>query len=131
MAILTPHKHTMTALRWYFVEYPSGIVRGYCSYARALMEIIPLPFLLLTLIAPWKNIRERKTEHGFNIQLWFERVIFNLFSRTLGAVVRILTMILGVLLHAFILCISVAYLLGWLLLPAITVTAVVVIIRSL
>ena len=131
MAISNAHKHTAAIVQWYFLSYPAGIVRGYAAYARAFMEIIPLPFLLLTLIKPWKNIRERKKEHGFNLQLWFERLIFNIFSRTVGAVVRIIAMMLGIVFQVLLLILSIAYLMLWMLLPALTITAIVFLIRPL
>ncbi len=131
MAISNAHKHTAAIVQWYVCEYPSRIVRGYAAYARAFMEIIPLPFLLLTLIKPWKNIRERKMEHGFNLQLWFERLIFNIFSRTVGAVVRILTMVLGVVLHIVLFTVSLLYLVLWITFPAITITALILLFRLL
>lgn len=131
MVILSTHKHTQAILRWYFLEQPYGIVRGYAAYGRALMEIFPLPFLMLTLIAPWKNIRERKKGHGFNIQEWFERLGFNIFSRTVGAVVRIIAMVLGVCLHIALFVFSVAYLLLWVTFPAVTVAVLTVLIRQL
>lgn len=131
MLILSTHKHLQAVLRWYFVEQPLGIAKNYASYARAFMEIFPLPFLMLTLIAPWKNIRERKKGHGFNLKEWFERLGFNIFSRIVGAVVRMLTMALGVLLHVTLLVLSVGYLILWVTFPAITVTTLIVLIRQL
>lgn len=131
MAISNAHKHTAAIVQWFVAEQTVAIVRGYAAYARALMEIIPLPFLLLTLVKPWKNIHERKVGHGFNLQLWFERLVFNIFSRTVGAVVRIIAMVFGVVLHILLLAFSVAYLVLWITFPALTITALIVLSRPL
>lgn len=131
MVISSAHKHAQAILRWYALEEPALIIQGYVAYGRALMEIFPLPFLMLTLLRPWKNIREKKKGHGFNLQDWFERLGFNIFSRCVGAVVRAIAMVFAVVLHIVLFAFSLVYLILWITFPAVTMTALILLMRQL
>ena len=131
MALSATHKHAQAIVRWYLIEEPLLIIRGYLAYAKALMEIIPLPFLLFTLVKPWKNIRERKRGHGFDLKAESERFVLNIFSRVVGAVVRLIAMILGVTLQIVLLAAATAYLVLWVLYPFVTVVILILLFRAL
>jgi hypothetical protein len=131
MVILTTQKHLKAVVRWYFLEEPVAIVYGYGRYARALMEVFPIPFLLLTLVSPWKNIRDRKKGHGFNLSEWFERLVLNMISRTMGAIIRMIAILFAITLQCVLLACSTAYLLIWISFPAITITATFFLVRQL
>lgn len=131
MVILTTQKHLKAVIRWYFLEEPTSIVYGYARYARALMEVFPIPFLLLTLVSPWKNIRDRKKGHGFNLSEWFERLVLNMISRGMGAIIRLIAILFAIVLQCVLLICSIAYLLAWITFPAITFTAIVFFVRQL
>jgi hypothetical protein len=131
MAISVTHKHAQAIVRWYLLEETMLIMRGYLAYAKALIEIIPLPFLFLTLLKPWKNIRERKRGHGFDFKAASERLVLNIFSRVVGAVVRLIAMALGIVLQAVLLTLSIAYLLLWILFPCLTVVIAILLLRAL
>lgn len=109
---------------WYFIEEPIGIVRGYARYAKALLEIIPFGFLLLTLLSPWKNLHDRTQERGFNLNRAIESLAYNLLSRGVGCTVRLLTIGIGILLHAILFICSVFYLILWMGFPIWAVTTI-------
>lgn len=113
---------------WYFCTEPLSIVRGYTRYAKALLEIIPFGFLLLTLLSPWKNLHDRTQERGFNLNHVIESLAYNLLSRGVGCTVRLLTIGIGILLHAIFFVCSVFYLILWVGFP---IWAVATIIRVL
>ena len=131
MGISTPHKHLLLILKWYALTEPRAIVIGYLRYARALQEIIPFAFLVMTLLCPWKNIREKKTYHGFNLTDFLERLTLNLFSRCVGAVVRIFTIIFGVLLQIILLAAFLGYLTFWVAYPFAALAGIHYLITSL
>ena len=108
-------------LIWYFVEEPIGIVRGYARYAKALLEIIPFGFLLLTLLSPWKNLHDRRQERGFNLNRAIESACFSLLSRGVGSTVRLITIALGLFFHIILLACSLLYLGLWIGFPLWTV----------
>jgi hypothetical protein len=117
MGILNTHKQLLLILHWYWVEEPIRIIRGYAAYARALLEVVPFVFLVFTLISPWKNIHEKAPAHGFDLNLWFERLVMNVFSRVVGAVMRIFTLALGIVAQVALLAFSLVYLSAWLMYP--------------
>lgn len=49
--------------------------------------------LLKTLFSPWKNLQAKKTIHGFSLEEWFNRFSFNLISRLIGLIMRLLVII--------------------------------------
>lgn len=132
MAFSTSHKHfTSMFAQWYLWMEPVRIVRGYLAYGRALLEIIPFGFLLLTILQPWKNIQEHKTEHGFNLEKFIERLALNGLSRAVGLVVRLITVALGIVAHALLFAFAVVYFAVWLLFPALIVVGTAFLLKSL
>lgn len=58
-------------------------------------RVFSIPHLLRTLFSPWhRMVEEDKT--GFDLEKFAEKVVVNLMSRLVGAVVRIPIIILGV-----------------------------------
>lgn len=124
MGISTPHKHLLLILRWYCLQEPYAIIVGYLRYARALQEIIPFLFLIVTLFSPWKNIREKKKGHGFDLNEFVGRLVLNVFSRIVGAVVRIITIIFGLILQIVLLALFLVYFGFWILYPVAAVSGI-------
>ncbi len=104
-------------LRWYFVREPLRLTRGYFAYMKALFEIVPFGFLVLTLLKPWKNIVDRKTEYGINLQRIIERMSLGLLARGTGCIVRLFTITLGLLFHMLLLAGTALYIVCWLSAP--------------
>ncbi len=117
MGISTSHKHLLLVLKWYALIEPRAIVQSYLRYARALQEIIPFVFLLLTMFSPWKNICENKKGHGFNLNEFLERLTLNVFSRIVGAVVRSFTIIFGLIAQIALLAFFLTYFVCWITYP--------------
>lgn len=115
---MSPQTHILLRLiDWYFRIQPGRIVRGYLAYAKALFEIVPFGFLLLTLLSPWKNIQDRSKIQGFNLNKFIERICLDLLARGTGCVVRLVTIVLGLFLQAVLLMCSAVYLLAWIGFP--------------
>jgi hypothetical protein len=108
-------------LHWYFLDEPLAIVKAYVEYAKALLEIIPFGFLLLTLLSPWKNLHDRRQERGFNLNRAIESACFSLLSRGVGSTVRLITIALGLFFHIILLACSLLYLGLWISFPLWTV----------
>jgi len=56
-----------------------------------------LTILPFSLFSPWKRLVAEDTRPGFSLQRWFESVTFNTISRFIGAFVRTIVFITGVL----------------------------------
>jgi hypothetical protein len=104
-------------LPWYFVRHPKRIVHLYQAYASAFAEVFSFVFLLKTLFAPWKNIKDAYPKKGFNLQAILESWSLNLTTRAIGMVIRICTMFMGLLAQVVLLVGFITYLLIWLTFP--------------
>ena len=124
MGISTPHKHLLLVLRWYSLTEPRAIVIAYLRYARALQEVIPFVFLIATLFSPWKNIHDVKRGHGFDLNEFIERLVMNVFSRVVGAVVRMLTIAFGVIAQILLLAAFLTYFAFWIAYPIAAIVGV-------
>lgn len=118
-------------VRWYYLEAPLQIVRGYFAYARAFGEIVPFGFLLLTLLSPWKNIVDRTVMHGIDLEKIAEKLSLGLLARLVGCVVRLLTIALGLLSEILLLICAVTFLAFWLAFPIVFVIGISYCIQTL
>ncbi|MDD4287278.1 MAG: hypothetical protein PHO20_05520 [Candidatus Peribacteraceae bacterium] len=114
---------------WVLWEEPRNILRGYFAYARAFSEILSVPFLLKTLLSPWKGIAEKMP----SIVRWdqFLQAFFvNLVTRMIGMVIRLLAIILSIALQILLFALFIVLFVGWFVFPlvAIGILAVVFII---
>ncbi len=104
-------------LGWYAVDHPAKILRTFTKYIAALQETLSLVFLLKTLFAPWKSIADPWPRNLFDFNKVFETVVFNIVTRAIGAVVRIVTFIVGLVILIVVVVGFVAYLIVWILFP--------------
>ncbi len=112
-------------LRWYWVERPAALTKGYMRYARALGSVFSFIYLIKTFFAPWKSIRDVYPRRGFNMQQILETLTLNLTARVIGAIVRFCALIGGVLVQAVAFFCFAAYLLLWISLPFLIVGGIV------
>ncbi len=101
-------------LGWYLREILRIPQCGF-AYAKACNVILPIPFLLRTLFAPWKNIIERPAK--LTIVNMGPVLALNLISRAVGAVVRIGAIIVAIAVQVAVLACTISYLLLWIAYP--------------
>lgn len=118
-------------LHWYFLEAPLGIIRSYLAYAQAFAEIFPFLFLLRTLLSPWKNIVDRSTIHGIDLKKITEKLSLGLLACTVGCIVRLLTMLLGLITELLLFVFTTAYLIVWLTFPILFILGISYCFQSL
>lgn len=107
-------------LEWHFYEMPKEILAGWRNFIVFGLNYFSLPILIKTLFSPWHRYYY---EYGkqFDIGKWFEALTFNIMSRGIGAIVRVLFIFIGVFAEIFILIAGAAVFCLWLLLPFITI----------
>lgn len=104
-------------LMWYVLEVPLAILRTYRAYARALGEIISVPFLLKTLFSLWKGIADDYPEHGWDFEEIFGTFCLNTLSRLIGCIVRTVVIVLGICLQVVCVAVCTIALLAWIVYP--------------
>jgi hypothetical protein len=75
-----------------------------------------IPFLLRTLFYPWRKQKIYR-EKGFNIASFFDALLFNAFSRFMGALIRTVVILIGVVAQIITVFVSFLIILFWILLP--------------
>ncbi len=104
-------------LGWYFVGHPLRVLRTFRAYVGAVQESLSILFLLRTLFAPWKSIADAYPKNFFNFSALFETFVFNVVTRSIGAVVRLVTIAAGIVILLAVVCGFLLYLLAWFLFP--------------
>ncbi len=107
----------MEFISWHYTQ---GINYYFKSVSKTLefyLHYFSLGLLIKTLFAPWKRLIVEDKSPGFNLQKKFEVFTFNLISRGVGAVVRFLLILVGIVSILLILIGSTTGILFWLLIP--------------
>ena len=105
-------------LIWQFFEAPKEILKGWKNYLKFNLNYWSVPVLLKTLLSPW---RRYSSTYGKGLHPWryFETFVFNMMSRIIGAVLRVVFIVAGLFIEVLILLGGVIVFLGWLVLPVI------------
>ncbi len=82
-----------------------------------------IAFLLKTLFSPWKRY-SASFGRGFRIGRILESFAFNIFSRTLGAVLRTILIFVGTVCQLILIIIGASVVILWIALPFITVLGI-------
>jgi len=103
-------------LEWQFFDESKNILAAWKNFLRFGVNYFSLPLLLKTLFSPW---RKYSMSYGRRLDFnrYFEAFTFNLFSRFMGAILRISLIFIGLLVEGFIFLTGLIIFLGWLVLP--------------
>lgn len=108
---------------WYLLRRPVEITRAYLSYAAAFGTMFSFIFLIKTLFAPWKSIRDAYPTKGFNLAVLMETWTLNVTARAIGSIIRIAAIATGIVIQIALLAGFSMYLLLWILFPIIVVSS--------
>lgn len=107
-------------LSWQFFDVPKKLIRAWKNLLLFNLNYFSILLLIKTLFAPWRRYK-MSYGRGFDIGRYFEAFISNLIFRTLGAIVRIFLIIIGLFAEVFIILAGIIVFLGWLLGPVILI----------
>jgi len=99
-------------LFWHFVKVPKDILMAFRNFLLFNFNYFSVFFLLKTLFAPWRKYK-KSYGRGFDFKRYFETFIFNLTSRILGAIVRLIIILIGLIFEVFIFATGIIALLTW------------------
>lgn len=91
----------MDFLTWHYSKGIDVYIQKWLRQVRLVNHYYSPSLLIKTLFEPWKRLIEINSRKGFNFQRFFESLMFNIISRMMGAIVRVL--LLWVALFMFIL----------------------------
>ncbi|MBI3631320.1 MAG: hypothetical protein HY219_00435 [Candidatus Staskawiczbacteria bacterium] len=105
---------------WHFYEMPKFLFSVWRNYILFGLDYFSVPLLLKTLFSPWRRYSWVYPK-GFDVKEFFNTLISNTFSRILGAICRIVLIIIGVMAQIFIFITGIAVIFLWLLTPFIMI----------
>ena len=111
---------------WVLWQEPLHILRAYGEYAKACSEILSVPFLLKTLLSPWKGIAE-EMPNALQWDKFLQAFFVNLVTRMIGMVIRLIAIIISLVLQILLLAIFAILFVGWFVFPLIAIGVLAVI----
>ena len=105
---------------WHFLEAPRNILAAWKNFLKFNLNYFSISLLLRTLFSPWHKYAW-SYPRGFYPGKYLEIFVSNLISRTLGAILRVFMIIIGILAEIFIVFFGILILLSWLALPALLI----------
>ena len=114
---------------WFYSEMPRFIIRVGRGYVRQAYFGFSVPYLWLTMFAPWK--RDIQSTIGVPLMGQFRIWGENIISRLVGIVIRILTIFLGLTIAFFETLYFVVFFALWIMLPLLVVALLAYGIRIL
>ena len=103
-------------LVWHFYDAPKGILKAFKNFLVFNFNFFSIGLLFKTIFSHWRRYKE-SYGRGFDIKRYFSVFVGNLISRILGALVRTVTIFVGLLAGFFIFLAAIFVFLVWLFLP--------------
>jgi hypothetical protein len=107
-------------LIWHFLDVPKELLKAWKNYLRFYAEFFSIGHLLKTLVAPWHGL-SWGYGRGFSPARYFETIVSNGFSRTIGAMIRLLLIIIGIVFEIIVFVLGLVVIISWILLPIVLV----------
>ncbi len=107
-------------LHWYFLEVPGGILRAFGNFLKFYFHYFSISLLLRTLFSYWRRYRW-SYGRGFDLKRYLSTFISNTVSRFLGALIRSVTILVGLIFELLVLITGIIILLFWICLPIILI----------
>lgn len=105
-------------IQWHFSDALGGLVRAWGNFLAFYWQFFSIGELLKTLFSHWRKTAD-SYGRGFDPSTFFTILLGNLISRFLGAIVRFVVIIIGVLFETFIFIFGFLIILLWIFLPLI------------
>jgi hypothetical protein len=103
-------------LFWHYFEVPKFLLKVFGNFLIFNFNYFSIEELFTTLFSHWRKYQEFYPR-GFEPGTYFMIFMGNMISRFLGAIVRTVTILIGLLIEILILILSFIVFFGWLFLP--------------
>lgn len=105
---------------WHFFEMPKFLLSVWKNYLKFGSNYFSIPLLIKTFFSPWRRYNW-KYPKSFDVAEFFNTLISNTFSRILGAMCRIILIIMGIIFQIFIFTAGITAILFWIFIPLIII----------
>lgn len=103
-------------LQWYFFDVPLFLLQAFKNFLRFGAYFFSIPVLIKTLFSHWHKF-SWEYPRGFDLWKYIEVFLSNLISRVIGAVLRIVFILMGIIFEIFIFIGGIIVIFGWFLVP--------------
>lgn len=117
-------------ISWHFIEAPKFLLQVWKNFIQFSINFFSTPLLLKTLFSPWRRYNW-SYPRGFDVMAYFETFVSNFFSRFLGAIVRLVLIILGIIFQIFVVVFGAVVFLAWLVLPIVCLAGLLFVLNIL
>ena len=107
-------------LTWHFYEMPKFLIGVWKNYILFVSNYFSLTDLLKSFFAPWRRYSWRYPK-GFDVGGWISAFLSNVFSRFMGALMRIVLILLGIISQILVVVFGLVLILLWLVVPFIVI----------
>lgn len=114
-------------LVWQFYEAPRFLLHIWKNYLIFASSFFSFKLLLKTFFSPWHKYKWSYPK-GFDIKEFFNTLISNTVSRILGAVMRIVLIVMGAVFQTFVALAGLIVFIGWLTIPFAIVAGILFVI---
>ncbi|PIS34709.1 MAG: hypothetical protein COT37_01175 [Parcubacteria group bacterium CG08_land_8_20_14_0_20_43_9] len=105
-------------LVWHFYDAPKELGKAWKNYLRFYLSFFSVVALIKTLFAPWHGY-QWSYGRGFSFSRYAETFISNTFARVIGAIIRSVLIIFGLIFEVIIFLLGGIVFFGWILLPVV------------
>lgn len=109
---------------WYFGVALHGLMEIWKNFLLFSWQYFSINLMLATLFSPWRRDVEIKNWQGFQLGRYLELFFGNMFSRLMGAFIRFLVIIFGLVIFFFILIFGIEALVLWVCIPILALIAI-------
>ncbi len=110
---------------WYYTGAVKSIINIWRNFVIFVREYYSISLLLRTLFHPWRR-DITKYRQGFSFKAFFETLIFNLISRSLGFCIRSVTVVIGSISLIGVIVLGTLVLVAWLVLPVALIFLIII-----
>jgi len=108
---------------WHYGRAFADLLALYTTALRFTLRLFSLGTLLRTLFSPWRRMGE-EYKKGFDPEAFFSSLIVNILMRLVGAFIRIIVIIFGLVTLAFVVMFGVIAFALWALAPFLVVVGI-------
>lgn len=109
--------------RWHYTKAFVELYLVWLNFLWFVVHFFSIPQLLTSLIAPWRRMIEQRTKGG-DFEDFAGYIIINLLSRVVGAIMRSIVIICGLLCLTIVIVLGGTTLLLWVFMPALAVGSI-------
>ncbi len=116
MQTVTNKNLTAMWLDWHFSQMPAFLLQLWQNYFWFTWDFFSIKLLLLTLFSTWRQTETHYSKR-FSIGDYFAGLIYNMYSRLMGAMVRLAVVAIGLVAQMTVVLLGVAVFMVWYTLP--------------